>query len=123
MKALVLNGSPAGDNSITLQTALYIEKLNPDVSFSYLNVAQRIKSIEKDFSESRKIALVTDCESSDYRLQRMTDRFAKVFPGQVEIINLKNFPFAGGCLGCFHCASDGVCVYKDGFDSCGLHAQ
>jgi len=57
MKALVLNGSPAGDNSISLQTALYIEKLNPEVSFSYLNVAQRIKSIEKDFSESRKMLL------------------------------------------------------------------
>ena len=24
----------------------------------------------------------------------------------------------GGCLGCFHCASDGTCIYKDGFTEC-----
>ena len=27
-----------------------------------------------------------------------------------------DFKFSGGCLGCFNCASDGKCIYKDGFD-------
>lgn len=31
-------------------------------------------------------------------------------------MNLREFPFAGGCLGCFGCAVTGKCVYKDGFD-------
>lgn len=32
MNILVLNGSPAGENSITLQTVLYLEKLCQSVS-------------------------------------------------------------------------------------------
>lgn len=31
-------------------------------------------------------------------------------------MNLREFPFSGGCLGCFGCAVTGKCVYKDGFD-------
>ena len=46
----------------------------------------------------------------------MIDRFVKVSPYPCEIVNLHDFPFAGGCLGCFHCAADGTCIYKDGFD-------
>lgn len=33
-----------------------------------------------------------------------------------EVFNIREFPFRGGCLGCFHCAADGTCIYKDGFD-------
>ena len=51
MKVLVLNGSPAGDNSITLFTVKYIEALNPDCSFSVLNVGQHIRKMERDFSD------------------------------------------------------------------------
>ena len=49
MKILVLNGSPKGDNSITLHTCLFLEKRFPEHKFSYLNVGQRIKAFEKDF--------------------------------------------------------------------------
>ena len=28
----------------------------------------------------------------------------------------QEFPFAGGCLGCFRCAASGKCIYKDRFD-------
>lgn len=38
MNILVLNGSPAGENSITLQTVLYLEKLCKKVSFSYRSI-------------------------------------------------------------------------------------
>ena len=31
MKILVLNGSPKGSNSITLQTVLYLEKKFPEI--------------------------------------------------------------------------------------------
>ena len=50
MKILVLNGSPAGDNSITLFTVKYIEALYPDCTFSVLNVGQHIRKMERDFS-------------------------------------------------------------------------
>ncbi len=50
MKILVLNGSPKGKNSVTVQTALYLEKRFPEHEFSYLHVGQKIKSLTKDFS-------------------------------------------------------------------------
>ncbi|SCG84317.1 iron-sulfur flavoprotein [Proteiniborus sp. DW1] len=50
MKVLVLNGSPKGDYSITLQTSLYLEKNFPEHKFHFLHVGRYIKSFEKDFS-------------------------------------------------------------------------
>ena len=54
MKILVLNGSPKGDNSITLHTCLFLEKKFPEHNFSYLNVGQTIKALEKDFLPARE---------------------------------------------------------------------
>ena len=52
MNILVINGSPKGDNSITLQTVLYIQKHFPAHTFTVLNAGSRIRSFEKDFSEA-----------------------------------------------------------------------
>jgi hypothetical protein len=46
----------------------------------------------------------------------MIARFEARSPWPVTVVNLRDFPFAGGCLGCFHCAAAGECVYRDGFD-------
>lgn len=54
MRILVLNGSPKGENSITLQTVRYLEKRFPKETFEVLHVGQRIKSIEKDFSKAEE---------------------------------------------------------------------
>ena len=54
MKILVINGSPKGDYSTTLQSCLYIQKHNPGQSFEFINAGSRIKSIEKDFSPVAK---------------------------------------------------------------------
>ena len=51
MNILVLNGSPKGKNSITLQTVNYLDKLSRH-TFEILHVGQRIKSYEKDMSEA-----------------------------------------------------------------------
>ena len=50
MNILVLNGSPKGKYSITLQTVRYLEKLYPAHSFEVLHVGAKIKSLEKDFT-------------------------------------------------------------------------
>ena len=50
MNFLVINGSPKGKYSITLQTSKYLELLNKEHRFDYLNVGQKIRSLEKDFS-------------------------------------------------------------------------
>ena len=251
MNILVLNGSPKGNYSITLHTVLYLQKLYPEHNFEILNVGQRIKSIERDFSESAKVianadvllfaypvytfiatcqlhrfvelmkehnvdvkgkfatqittskhfydvtahryiqencddmgmkyvrglsadmedlttekgrkeaksffdylcwsiekdyyepafygksdynqvavtsaedtektvagnvVIVADLKSEDVQLKAMIDRFTSKLPAKTRLINIREYPFKGGCLGCFRCASDGKCVYKDGFD-------
>ena len=236
MNILILNGSPSGDNSITLQSMLYIQKKIPDHTYRVLNVAQRIRAIERDFSESReallwaelivfcypvytflvpaqlhrfielmkehavpvsgkyavqistskhfydttahafirenaadlglryieglsqdmedllkpegqkqaeqffrhvlwsirddadrssggraetgrRIAVVCDLREDNAPLKQMVQRFTEVSHFACDVVNIAAFPFAGGCLGCFHCAADGTCIYKDGFDS------
>ena len=250
MNVLVLNGSPKGRNSITLQTIRYLEKLYPDHDFEVLHVGQRIKSIEKDFAPAKQalekaevllfsypvytfiapcqlhrfielmkenevdvagkfasqittskhfydvtahryiqdncqdlglkfvrglsadmddllnkkgqkeardffaylcwsvendsyepfpapqeapvhapvtvlpmleekngdVVIVTDCEETDTQLSSMIARFRAVLPRATRVVNLREYPFKGGCLGCFNCAVSGKCIYKDGFD-------
>ena len=50
MKLLVINGSPKGKYSITLQTVLYLQKCYPRHDFQIMNVGQSVKALEKDFS-------------------------------------------------------------------------
>ena len=42
MNILAVNGSPKGENSVTLQTIYYLEKLFPDHNFEVLHAGQRI---------------------------------------------------------------------------------
>ena len=250
MKILVLNGSPKGDYSITLQTSIYLSKLHPEHEFQYLNVGQRIKALEKDFSEAEKmikdadllifsypvytflapyqlhkfisllkekeinlsskyatqistskhfydvtahryiqdncqemgmkfikglsadmddlplekgqdeakaffkflmwsvendifepslnsfttpknikvdipeeaaenktgdVVIIADYDDEDIQLKGMISRFQRAFNRKTRIVNIRDFKFKGGCLGCLNCATGGKCVYKDGF--------
>ncbi len=252
MNILVINGSPKGNNSITLQTVLYLEKLNPNHKFNILNVGAKIKSLEKDFTPAIEairaadvllfsypvytfiapcqlhrfielmkehgvnvagkaatqittskhfyditahqyiqdncqemgmnfirglsadmedlttkkgqkqatdfwnhfcwcvekeyfepvyvrpvtlalhqatvpahssanldgdVVIVTDCTPENESLAAMIARFQAVLPKKTRIVNISEYPFKGGCLGCFNCAVDGTCIYKDGFDT------
>ena len=253
MKILVLNGSPKGKYSITLQTINYLQKLCPKHEFEVIHVGQKIKALEKDFSEITEAAgrakliifsypvytfiapyqlhrfiellkesginlegkfvtqistskhfydvtahryiqdncqdlkmkyirglsadmddllkekgqkeakeflkfvfwsmkndvyevlpviddkpmikhpvtvpdevlketktgdvvIVTDCEKDNIQLQNMIDRFRRVFPRKTRVVNIGEYPFIGGCLGCFNCAVSGKCIYIDKFD-------
>lgn len=251
MNILVLNGSPKGNYSITLQTVLYLEKLNPQHKFNIFNIGQKIRSLEKDFTPaieaikeadvllfsypvytfiapaqlhrfiellkehqvnvagkiatqittskhfydvtahryiqdncqemgmnyirglsadmedltSKKgqkeavdfwkhfcwcvekeyfdpvyarpvtlayhqatvptvssakqdgdVVIITDCAQENVSLTAMIARFQAVLPKKTRVVNILEYPFKGGCLGCFNCAVDGTCIYKDGFD-------
>ena len=50
----IINGSPKGKNSITLQTALYIRKHFPEHEYAVLPVGARIHSYEKDMTQAVK---------------------------------------------------------------------
>ncbi len=51
MKFCVINGSPKGKYSVTLQSIRYLEKKYDNHQFEIFNVGQQIKSIEKDMSK------------------------------------------------------------------------
>ena len=250
MKILILNGSPKGKYSITLQTTRYLEKIYPDHSFEVLHVGQKTKSLSNDFTPAREaiqradvllfsypvytfiapcqlhlfvellkkekmdlsgkyatqittskhfydvtahryiedncadlglkyirglsadmddlltdkgqkeardffeflcwsvqndrfenpsvrpttyakmpvspavcegekkgdVVILADLGQEDDQLRAMICRFQAKFPRKTRIINLREYPFNGGCLGCFSCAVSGKCVHKDGFD-------
>ncbi len=251
MKILVLNGSPKGKNSVTVQTALYLEKRFPDHEFSYLHVGQKIKALSRDFSSAKTmiesadllvfaypvytflapyqlhrfvelikeytpdlagkyatqistskhfydvtahkyieeniydfgmkyvgglsadmddlitekgqkqadcyfskvlfdikhdiyqyhpmeqkepltyeatlpscvktgtkdVVLLTNIAEGDETLRNMMEDFKASCIHSVREINLRDFPFSAGCLGCLQCATTATCVHKDGFDN------
>jgi len=55
MKVIVLNGSPKGDNSATMQYIHYIRKKFPRHELQITNISQRIAKIEKDEKEFLRI--------------------------------------------------------------------
>jgi len=63
MKITILNGSPKGDLSATLQYINYIHKKFPGLELSVHHVSQKIKSIEKKDQSFEKI--VSDVRDSD----------------------------------------------------------
>lgn len=81
-----------------------------------------VKSVIKD------IVIVTDCETDNTALNNMISRFRAVLGSKVSdassemvtytsrVVNIREYPFRGGCLGCFNCAVSGKCIYIDGFD-------
>lgn len=64
----------------------------------------------------KDVVIVTNCAADDENLAHMIADFRAALPCESRVVNLRDFPFAGGCLGCFGCAVTGKCVYKDGFD-------
>lgn len=253
MKIAVINGSPKGKYSVTLQTTLYLEKKYPEHEFEILHAGQKIKALEKDFSKAKEllesadavlfsypvytflapaqlhrfielckangvnlkdkyvtqistskhfyditahkyieensldmgmrfvrglsadmedllqekgrkeaekffdrflwsvkeevytsavksesnyspvsatpapkisnqktdkdVLILTDETNPDSNLSEMIERFRNVFPYKTRVVNISEFPFSGGCLGCLRCAVSEKCVYKDGFDT------
>ena len=82
------------------------------------NIDTEAEQISAPSSAGKKtIVIVTDLSAKNDRLTAMISRFRNLLPCESRLIDLAEFPFAGGCLGCFKCATDGTCVYKDGFDS------
>lgn len=67
--------------------------------------------------KSGDVVIVTDCREEDTQLAAMIARFRDVLPRKSRVVNIAEYPFKGGCLGCFNCAVDGKCIYKDGFDA------
>lgn len=61
MKIAIINGSPKGKYSITLQTINYLQRKNTSIEFEVLHAGQMIKSFEKDFSKAKQ--LLENCDA------------------------------------------------------------
>ncbi len=64
----------------------------------------------------KDIVLLSNHAAGQVSLGAMIDDFVAACPHPVRHINIAEFAFSGGCLGCFSCASTAQCVYKDGFE-------
>ena len=62
------------------------------------------------------VVIIADLKPEDTQLAGMISRFRSKLPYATRVVNLREYPFKGGCLGCFRCAATGKCFYKDGFD-------
>ena len=60
MNILIVNGSPKGENSITLQTCLYIRKHFPAHNYAVLDAGSKVHSLQKDFSPALQALAVAD---------------------------------------------------------------
>ena len=63
MKIIVLNGSPKGQMSVTMQSVHFIRKKFPRHELKIFDISQRIKKIEKDETAFQEIA--EEVRSSD----------------------------------------------------------
>ncbi len=76
-------------------------------------IPQIEESIEK---KDKTTVILTNYKKDELSLQNMIKDFSNLINTKTKIINIADFPFRGGCLGCFRCSSSGKCIYKDGFD-------
>ncbi len=70
---------------------------------------------EKTEKKSGFDTLILTNSQNDAALDGLIEDFKNVYEYGTRIINIADFAFSGGCLGCFRCASKGECVYRDGF--------
>jgi len=72
--------------------------------------------IQTPKKEGKDVVIVASLEPGDTDLAAMIEDFRGQYPHRTRVVNLMDYPFSGGCLGCFNCAATGKCIYKDGFD-------
>ena len=77
------------------------------------HIASTADNTEK---QQRDVVIITDNTDENSSLAHMINRLRAVLPYETRVVNIAEYPFSGGCLGCFNCAVSAKCVYKDGFD-------
>ena len=83
----------------------------------FVPVAASVPDPEASEKKQRDVVIITDVTDQESNLARMTQRFRHVFGYTTRVVNISDYPFSGGCLGCFRCAVSEKCMYKDDFDS------
>ena len=87
------------------------------LDYSTPNKVSVIPNTVTETRDNGDIVILTNAEENDNQLHDMIAYFSSVMPRKTRVINIREYPFKGGCFGCFNCASSGKCIYKDNFDS------
>lgn len=98
-----------------MESGVYSEKIAEDRPF--VPVAATVPKDSTAKEDSKDVVIITDCTDTSSNLAAMIERFRTRLPYSTRVVNISEYPLAGGCLGCFRCAVSEKCVYKDGFDS------
>ena len=80
-------------------------------------VPRPVSAVSCEEEKSGDVVIVADYGQGDHQLCAMIDRFRAKLPRKTRVVNIREYPFKGGCLGCFNCAVSGKCIYGDGFDA------
>ena len=72
---------------------------------------------ESPKKHGKDVVIVADLAPEDRVLDAKIRDFQAACAYPTRLVNIREYPFKGGCLGCFHCAGDGKCIYTDGFDT------
>lgn len=98
----------------SMENGLYENQIQSSCEYKSSGV-----TIPAPVSKNKKgdVVIVADIKEDDAQLTDMIIRFRNRLPYNSRLINIHEFPFKGGCIGCLNCASDGKCIYNDGFDT------
>jgi len=80
-------------------------------------VPQPVSPLADTAGKTGDVVIVADIAAEDTQLAAMVARFQAACSLRTRVVNIREFPFNGGCISCFHCAADGKCIYTDGFDT------
>lgn len=67
-------------------------------------------------TKDKDVLVVTNVDTDDLNLNNMIADFIASCEHKVRVINVREFKFSGGCLGCMNCTTTAKCIYKDNFD-------
>lgn len=84
-------------------------------------IVSNVKTYERSFKsvvkkDKYKTLILTDVTDEETGVLNMIEDFKAIYPYETQTINIREYPFTGGCLGCFKCSINGHCMYKDGFE-------
>lgn len=97
-----------------IQHKTYIQNINKDIKLEKKIYSPSLEIKDKD--SSKEVVLVTNVSDDDVNLKNMILDFKNNCNYKVKEVNIRDFKFSGGCLGCLNCATKGKCIYKDGFE-------